>query len=304
METKPARPTPLIVGEVLFDCFPDGQQVLGGAPFNVAWHLQGFGQNPIFISRIGNDEAGERVSRQMEAWQMNLAGLQRDDGHPTGRVNIEMDDHGHRFEIVADQAYDHIDAAPLQELLQEQPATLLYCGTLALRSDTSRATISRLLDEDLPRFVDINLREPWWEPDTIHFILNGARWAKLNDQELRELAADPLGDEASLRQAIEDFRAQYALSLAVVTAGEKGAYFCTPTQMLFEPAPAPAKLVDTVGAGDAFTAVTLCGLLNDWPLHITLKRALAFASRICEERGATLNDSGIYQTFIKQWQTN
>ena len=82
---------PLVFGEVLFDCFPDGAEVLGGAPFNVAWHLQGFGQEPLFVSRIGDDIRGNQIRAAMSDWGMSLSGLQLDTSHATriaaGMVN-------------------------------------------------------------------------------------------------------------------------------------------------------------------------------------------------------------------------
>ncbi len=77
-----------VFGEVLFDCFPGGEQVLGGAPFNVAWHLQAFGQRPRFVSRVGEDEAGRRIRRAMSDWGMDTDDLQRDPRHATGQVQI------------------------------------------------------------------------------------------------------------------------------------------------------------------------------------------------------------------------
>lgn len=77
-----------LFGEVLFDHFPDGKQVLGGAPFNVAWHLQALGQAPLFISRVGTDPEGEQIRRSMDDWGMDLGGLQTDPALPTGRVSV------------------------------------------------------------------------------------------------------------------------------------------------------------------------------------------------------------------------
>lgn len=77
---------PCIFGEVLFDQFPDGRRVLGGAPFNVAWHLQAFGEAPIFISRVGRDEDGASILGGMQKWGMDVVGMQMDEKLPTGRV--------------------------------------------------------------------------------------------------------------------------------------------------------------------------------------------------------------------------
>ena len=80
-----------IFGEVLFDRFPDGSSVLGGAPFNVAWHLQAFGQRPLFISRIGRDRLGDTIRSAMQSWQMDVLGLQQDEIYPTGTVQVAIE---------------------------------------------------------------------------------------------------------------------------------------------------------------------------------------------------------------------
>jgi len=111
---------PLVFGEVLYDSFPDGSVVLGGAPFNVAWHLRGFGLNPLFISRVGDDELGERIIAAMSEWGMDTRGVQRDPGHPTGRVVVSIRNNEPSFEIVPEQAYDFIAGEPLQALLRQE----------------------------------------------------------------------------------------------------------------------------------------------------------------------------------------
>jgi len=95
---------PLIFGEVLFDHFPDGSVVLGGAPFNVAWHLHAFGLKPLMVSRIGHDELGEKVEAAMRSWGMDCSGLQRDPDHPTGTVEVQFDDGEPIYEIVENVA--------------------------------------------------------------------------------------------------------------------------------------------------------------------------------------------------------
>ena len=91
----------IIFGEVLFDCFPDGQKILGGAPFNVAWHLQAFKASPLFISRVGNDVEGDQIFRSMRQWGMITDGLQRDPEHPTGQVTVNFVDGEPEYDIVA-----------------------------------------------------------------------------------------------------------------------------------------------------------------------------------------------------------
>ncbi len=290
---------PLIFGEVLFDCFEDGTEVLGGAPFNVAWHLAGFGLDPLFVSRVGRDPQGAAVRQRMADWGLRTEGLQLDDRHPTGRVEVRMlADGGHRFEILADQAYDHIDPAPVTALLERLPADLLYHGSLAVRAPASAAALAALRARGLPRFVDINLRAPWWQPEPVRELMAGARWLKLNDEELDLLQPGEAGPGARARA----LREANGHDWLILTRGAAGATLYT-ADGEFSGTPPWIEVVDTVGAGDAFAAVCLLGLIEGWPAARTLERALAFAARICGQRGATAPDRALYASLRERWQS-
>ena len=103
-ELYPPAGRPAVFGEVLFDRFEDGSSVLGGAPFNVVWHLQGFGLEPLLISRVGNDRLGEQVIAAMESWGMDTRGIQFDKDHPTGTVNVTLNNGQPTFDIVPERA--------------------------------------------------------------------------------------------------------------------------------------------------------------------------------------------------------
>lgn len=290
---------PVIFGEVLFDSFPDGRDVLGGAPFNVARHLHGFGMNPLFISRVGNDPRGEKVRAAMADWEMDTDGLQRDTEHPTGTVRIAMQGTEHSFDILSRQAYDYIEADQALPLVKPNEAALLYFGSLIEREPVSRETLRQLRQCAIPLFSDVNLRDPWWSADTVASLLHGVKWVKLNNDELVQLGFDGEREAAARRM-----REQFGFELLVVTCGEEGALFVTADEVL---SGAPVKvetMVDTVGAGDAFSAVVLLGLLQDWPLEKTLRHALAFASHLCEVRGAVLPDRRYYDTCLSQWNNS
>jgi fructokinase len=290
----PAR-QPLIFGEVLFDRFPDGNAVLGGAPFNVAWHLQAFDAAPLFVSRVGKDDLGRRIQDAMRAWGMNGAGLQIDSQHPTGTVEVRFEQGEPAYDIVAGRAYDFIVADTLPQLT---PA-LIYHGTLALRAATSAQALTALKTRfDAPVFLDVNLRPPWWDPQLARATLDDARWVKLNEHELMLLGADSgeLGERAARLQQ------QHRIELLIVTRGGDGAVAFSADGQRAETRPASGNaVVDTVGAGDAFTSVIILGLMRDWPLQQTLDRAQAFASAVVGVRGATIQDRNFYRPFIEQW---
>ncbi|RKT45742.1 PfkB family carbohydrate kinase [Thiocapsa rosea] len=306
-DSSTKQPIVDIFGEVLFDCFPGGRRVLGGAPFNVAWHLRAFGAAPRLISAVGDDPQGEQVRRAMQDWGMDTSALQTDPDHATGEVRVTLDDGEPTYEIIPDRAFDHIRADDLP------PAgDLLYHGTLALRRPVSAATLSALKSRGHGmRFLDVNLRDPWWSADETRGLLQGADWVKLNRSELTLLVdgsgsssndGDGDGDDAQLTALATAFLAQYGLTGLVVTLGGDGAFALGPDTSPVRVAPAPALAVkDTVGAGDAFASVLILGMIRRWPLAATLERAQSFASRIVEQHGATAADPALYRPFLDQW---
>ncbi|MGZ8226748.1 MAG: carbohydrate kinase family protein [Methylococcaceae bacterium] len=285
-----------IVGEVLFDQFPGGQQVLGGAPFNVAWHLQAFGQQPCFISRVGQDKSGDIIREAMMAWGMAADNLQIDADHPTGTVAVTISNGEPHYAILDHQAYDYIDSGQLQKT---NSCNVIYHGVLAFRNPVSRQALDDLIAAHTGKiFIDVNLREPWWRNETVNQLVNRADWAKLNEHELMQLAPP----HHTMQDTMRWFRTEYNLETLIITCGDRGAMAINQADELIQVQPAAnLAIVDTVGAGDAFSAVVLLGLQLDWPLPETMARAQSFAAALVSQRGATVRDLNFYQAFIKAW---
>lgn len=294
---------PVIFGEVLFDTFPDGHAALGGAPFNVAWHLAGFGLAPLFISCVGEDEQGDRVRAVMQDWHMDAIGLQRSRHHPTGKVAVSIVNHEPHFDILADQAYDHIDAGAVRNALTDVQASLIYHGSLIARGGESGQALHAAIEAaHAPVFVDVNLRPPWWQRQAVEAMLMDATWAKLNHGELAALSGCEDGGPAECKQAAEAFRTRFNLAALVVTFGAAGALFLTDAgEAGLAKAEAVRNFQDSVGAGDAFAAVTILGLQRGWPWRQILERAQAFAAAVCAIRGATSPDEALYRKFLRRW---
>lgn len=289
---------PLVIyGEVLFDCFDDGRSVLGGAPFNVAWNLQALGISPLLISRVGTDPLGDRIVAAMDDWGMDCSGLQRDTVHPTGRVNVRVQDGEPSFDIAPDSAYDFISTEEPSALSR---AALLYHGSLALRTDPSRLSLERLHQATgAPVFMDVNLREPWWQAGEVLGWLRRARWVKLNEDELRRLVPGEPDTPQRAARLIDGS----SVECLVVTRGERGVWFRDRDGRVRQPDPIPARrLVDTVGAGDAFTSVVIAGVTGGWPWSLILDRAQALASAVVGLRGATTTDRDFYTAILRNWE--
>lgn len=300
-QQRPVKGRPVIFGEVLFDCFEDGTSVLGGAPFNVAWHLRGFGLDPLFVSRIGDDALGGQVLDAARRWGLDTAGLQRDPDHPTGVVRIALQDGQPSFSILDAQAYDFIDAAQAVTACAGADIALLYHGTLAARRAISADTLQRLRRElAVPTFIDINLRAPWWQAARLHEAMEGACWVKLNDQELAEVWSDTrTGD--GIETAADALRREHSIGTLIVTLGAEGAMVLDATGRWRGRPEAVTAIADAVGAGDAFSAVTVLGWFRQWDAATTLNRAMEFAAALCGVRGATVADPAFYQRFLRQW---
>lgn len=285
-----------VFGEALFDQFPDGQQILGGAPFNVAWHLQAFNQHPCFISRVGDDALGDKIRQAMLAWGMVVENLACDPDYPTGTVQVTINDGEPGYEILADQAYDFITA---QQPDVDRRYSVIYHGTLALRNRTSEQALRNLTARHQGKvFIDVNLREPWWQKEAVNLRVDKAQWAKLNHDELMHLALP----QNTLQDTMRLFLAQHELEVLVVTCGSRGAMAINQAGEFIEVVPAgDLAIVDTVGAGDAFAAVLLLGMQHGWPLQLTMERAQSFASALVTKRGATVQDLSFYRPFINAW---
>lgn len=300
--TNPLQGRPLVFGEVLYDVFPDGHAVLGGAPFNVAWHLKGLGLEPLFVSSVGDDANGERVLEAMRAWDMTTEGVRIDGAHPTGQVTITLEGKDARFDIRPDQAYDHIDANAVSGLSQAHEVSLIYHGSLIARSTGNRATLQRLVAEaSIPAFVDVNLRPPWWDADTVTEMIQQARWVKLNGDELATQVPGTTETEDGLREAAAELLLRHDLELVIVTLGAQGAFISAGAGVVSGAAPQPEQVIDTVGAGDSFSAVTIYGLHQGWSHQLTLERALSFASDVVAQRGATSMNHRLYTAHLEAW---
>jgi fructokinase len=282
-----------VFGEVLFDCFPDGARVLGGAPFNVAWHLQAFGDRPRFISRVGDDEAGREIAQAMSHWGMDCSNLQRDQSHPTGRVEVSISGGEPSYEIVADCAYDFIQ---ISELSTPAAPGILYHGSLCLRNPCSAAALAALSTQPgMQIFLDVNLRSPWWQKQQLESLMRAASWVKLNQHELQLLTTSS-GEWQEQMAALQE---RFELEQVILTRGDQGALVRTQNGEFHAVTPvASAALVDTVGAGDAFSAVYIHGLLHGWPIDKILQHAQHFAGRVIGLRGATTTAPEFYRKFL------
>lgn len=273
----------LCVGEILWDALPDGL-FLGGAPFNVACHLRALGEEVAFVSRVGDDVLGDEAMRRLRAYSLDTDLMQVDESLPTGFVRVDLDATGEPdYEIVEPAAWDAITLSDALRQRADEAAALVF-GSLAQRADPSRRTIRALCATDALRVFDINLRPPYIDREVVERSLTSADVVKLNDHELRRLRSWfdlPSGAEA----AMDELAATFKCSAVCVTWGGEGARLWKDGQCWSHPGYA-AEVADTVGAGDAFLAALLSGILNDLDGATVLDRANQLGAYVASRSGA------------------
>ena len=250
----------LCVGEILWDALPEGL-FLGGAPFNVARHLNVLGEQVIFASRVGDDVLGEEALRRLRAQGLSDELMQMDDERPTGfvRVGLDADTGEPDYEIVEPAAWDAIVLTDALERRAEAVDALVF-GSLAQRAVTSRQTIQRLCELDVLRVFDVNLRPPFVAREVVERSLRAADVVKLNDKELQRMR-DWFGLSGASDAAMGELAETFGCTAVCVTWGGEGARLWQDGECSYR-ARYAVEVEDTVGAGDAFLSALLAGLLD------------------------------------------
>ena len=275
------------LGEILWDVFPDGAK-FGGAPANVACHAAQLGADARMASAVGRDDLGDKALAALQEKGVSTECVLQTD-YPTGTVLVKLDAAGKAsYEFAEGTAWDHLEWLPSLAMLAAQTEAVCF-GTLGQRSELSRQTIRRFVQstpETALRIFDINLRPPFYTEEILWASLRIANVLKLNDDELPILANHcelPGGDEV---EQIQKLARKFDLHLVALTRGDRGAVLCRGDEVS-EFAGKPVRVVDTVGAGDAFTAALITGLFRKGELDPINERACRIAAYVCTQPGAT-----------------
>lgn len=274
------------IGEILWDLLPGGRQ-LGGAPTNFAYHSNAQGFPAAAVSAVGADALGQDIQAQVATWGMSTEFLTVLPDYPTGTVTVALDEKGvPSYEIHTGVAWDYLPwTDPLAALA---PTLRAVCfGTLGQRSPASRTTIQRFVAATGPeclRVCDINLRQQFYSDALLQESLELATVLKLNHEELPIIAAS-VGLTGAPAELLTQLCARFDLRLVALTRGSQGSLLVTPDASS-EFAGRSVKVVDTIGAGDAFTAALVAGLLRGEALGTINEAANEIAAQVCQHAGA------------------
>ena len=288
----------LCIGEVLWDSLPTGLS-LGGAPFNVACHLRALGVPVGMVSRVGTDPLGDDALRGIARHGIGTDLVQVDPALPTGFVKVNVDDpRNPTYEIVEPAAWDAIELT--DALLQHADAArILVFGSLAQRHAITRATIARLLDTSALKVFDVNLRAPHVDQEIVRRCLDKADIVKLNHDELRQIATW-FDLPAGLRGAASAMAEAFGCRMVCVTRGGDGAAMWHDGAWTEHPG-FEVEVVDTVGAGDAFLAAVLSGLLAGKDDRALLEQANLLGAYVATQVGAvpTYHEDAIARIAVR-----
>jgi fructokinase len=282
------KPVVVGIGELLWDVFPHGPQ-LGGAPGNFAMHVAKLGGEAHLISAVGKDELGQRAIQLLERRGVDCEGVAVQDDCPTGRVDITLDAEGQAtFKFAKQIPWDHLVWTEVMGKLATQADAICF-GTLGQRTAQSHETTMRFVDACRPgirKIFDANLRPDSYSPEVIKTCLAASNAMKLNEEELPEIASMlnlPGGSEEELVRELAD---RYELNLIALTRGSRGSLLFHDDQV-FEGSTKPVEVIDTVGAGDSFTATLLMGFFAGIEPAKLNQLANEVAAYVCSQPGAT-----------------
>jgi fructokinase len=277
------------IGELLWDLLPDGPR-LGGAPCNVLVNLVRLGHQATYITAVGNDKRGRDALVQLNALGVDSSFVATLDGQTTGTACVDLDADGvPAFEIVRPAAYDALElsAADVARIVRSDPGALVF-GTLAQQTAGVRAStrlVASACAGAMP-FYDVNLREGGWDERLVLELAELASVIKLNEQEALTIGSFmgvPVSDTEALCGGLAT---RLGLRGVAITAGESGASLLL--DGIFARAPAPdISVVDTIGAGDAFSAALIDGILRNASAEAVVRRANALGGLIASQPGAT-----------------
>lgn len=270
-------------GEILWDVLPSGS-LPGGAPMNVAYHLQKLNRPVSLITAIGADNYGTALVNLLSQWGIGTEHCRTNHYHPTGMVYAQLKEHHEMaYDIVYPSAWDFIlwDDS-YTSLMQE--ADYLVFGSLACRNYTSGNTLFKLLESAKNKVLDINIRPPHFSPKMVDQLLHKTDILKLNLAEL-ELIAGWYSPSHTVTDKIKGIQDRFLINTIVVTLGDKGALLCMDGHIYQNPG-YKVQVADTVGSGDAFLAAFLSQLIDRAPPEKMLDFACAMGALIASYQGA------------------
>ena len=284
------------IGEILYDIYLHDKK-LGGAPFNFIYHILNLTGLGNFVSRVGKDDLGDEILEFFKNHNISPEYVQIDEVKKTGVAEPFLNEKKvPEWVIAKDRAYDFIqNNSELKDLINNN-TDCLYFGTLAQREKVSRNTIQSFFPTKINFFCDLNIRQNFYSKEILNESLNAADILKINSDEINLINKELFDDQLKFADLPLKIIDEYNIKLLCLTKGEAGADLFKDGEKNSLKIPAQ-KIVDTVGAGDAYASILCIGFLNNWNLEKINELACMFANKIIEVNGALPEDNSVYSSF-------
>ena len=273
------------IGEVLWDMFPEGKRI-GGAPANFAYHMLQFGFDSRVVSAVGEDVLGDEILENFN--EKGLCYWVERVPFPTGTVEVMLNEGGIPcYEIKQGVAWDNVPYTPELDRLACQARCACF-GSLAQRNVVTRTTLNRFLDAmsgEAYKVFDINLRQHFYTVEILKDSLARCNLLKLNDEELIVLSGLLELSEESIEGKCREMIKRFDLKMLIRTCGRQGSYVFSSDTRSFLDTP-HVKVVDTVGAGDSFTAAFCAAVLKGKSMVEAHRLAVEVSAFVCSQAGA------------------
>ncbi|MBL1215517.1 MAG: hypothetical protein HND52_19275 [Ignavibacteriae bacterium] len=284
------------IGEILFDVY-EGEKQIGGAPFNFIYHINKIAGNTNFITAIGDDEEGKEILQFLKSSKISTKYVDIKSDIETGKVLIELNENKiPDFTIFDNRAYDYINLSKVEEDEIIAESKLLYFGSLSQRNKVSRTTIQNLANGSYQSMFDINIRQNFYSKDIIERSLTACNILKVNEDELKLISELFFDENEGYYKTVKKIKEKYKIEFVSVTKGEEGAELFSNSGTSFCKSPA-VNVVDTVGAGDAYSAILALGILHNIDIEKINFLAVSFASEVIKRKGALIEDEEIYKIY-------
>lgn len=300
-----APAVPLVFGDVSILRYPNGDEVLGGHAFAIAWHLQGLGCPALLISRVGEDAAGDAVLHALRSWDASTVGIQRATGQSTDTAPVQSGDATPTGAPPDDRAWDRICAADAIRALGSIDCALVVHGTRCLRSAYNRHTLDELIETSgAPVFFDAADSAARIDAQVLERCMVRTKWVTFAQSELPTIAAALNLARAEPQRIAERLRERYDMAAVFVTASLKGSYAIGEANRHQAVVPSgDLDAVDRLGVKEAFSAIAVNGLLAGWPIAQILQRAQSFVELMAALPGPEIPTGGFYDDVREQWTT-
>lgn len=274
------------IGELLWDLLPSGKLV-GGAPSNFAYHTQQQGAFSCIVSAVGNDFYGNEIKEALLKKNLTTDYIQTVD-YPTGTVDVNLNSSGEPFYSINENvAWDYI-SLPINIDKQIEHTNILCFGSLAQRNAHTRNSIKKIIQKlnvDCLIVFDINIRQNYYNEDIIQESLAFCNVLKLNVDELAIISSLLNLKGLDDKEIIEKLMNQYKLKLIALTYGSNGSILMTPNNVSQFKTP-KINVIDTIGAGDSFTATMAMEFVKGESLAKVHQKAVEVSSFVCQSNGA------------------